>query len=166
MSENNVASRILLTGLWSQVVALVMGMALHSSAILAGRALFYGKIFNPALDLLFVPFITLGGLLGVWGHLWSGKESPWLRGAGLLVSAYFLISIPLHAKTLVTWSTAHFAVFPERYSMFIIPVQLLFLLIVSACLRDKGNKHQILAAGRERQDFLANLAARRLGSGF
>jgi hypothetical protein len=165
MGKNNETNRILSIGLGSQAVALVLGMALHSSAILAGRTLFYGKIFTPALDLVFVPFITLGGVLGVWGHLAAGKESRGLRIAGLLVSAYFLISIPLHAKTLVTWSTAHFAAFPERYSMFIIPVQLLFLLIVSACLRKKGNKPQPLAAGRDRQDFLSNLADRRLGSG-
>lgn len=165
MGKNQVTNRILSAGLWSQVVALVLGMALHSSAILAGRALFYGKIFTPALDLLFVPFITLGGILGVWGHLSSTKESRWLRVAGLLVSVYFLISIPFHAKTLVTWSTAHFAAFPERYSLFIIPVQLLFLLIVSACLRDKGNESQHLAAGCERHDFLSDLATRRLGSG-
>lgn len=132
MEKKHVGNRILLIGLWSQVVALVLGMALHSSAILAGRALFYEKIFTPALDLLFVPFITLGGILGLWGHLSAEKQSHWLRAAGLLVSAYFLVSIPLHAKTLVTWSTAHFAVFPERYSIFILPVQLLFLLIVFA----------------------------------
>lgn len=136
MLENRKNNRVLFAGLWSQAIALVLGMALHGSAILAGRALFYGKVFTPALDLLFVPFITLGGILGLWGHFSSGNESRGLRWAGLLVSLYFLISIPLHAKTLLTWSTAHFAVFPETYSLFIIPVQLLFLLIVSSCLRN------------------------------
>ena len=136
MFETHKTNRILFAGLCSQAIALLLGMALHGSAILAGRVLFYGKVFTPALDLLFVPFITLGGILGLWGHFSSGNESRGLRWAGLLVSLYFLISIPLHAKTLLTWSTAHFAVFPETYSLFIIPIQLLFLLIVASCLRN------------------------------
>lgn len=139
MFETHRTNRILFTGLWSQAIALVLGMALHGSAILAGRVLFYGKVFTPALDLLFVPFITLGGILGLWGHFSSENEPRGLRLAGLLVSLYFLISIPLHAKTLLTWSTAHFAVFPEIYSLFIIPIQLLFLLIVASCLRNIRN---------------------------
>lgn len=122
-------------GLFSQAIALAMGIALHSSAVLAGRTLFYGKIFTPTLDLLFVPFIVLGGLMGIWGHIESAIR-PWqLRLAGLAVSVYFLISIPFHVKTLVSWSTAHFRAFPDKYSLFVIPLQLLFLLIVFRALR-------------------------------
>lgn len=135
MQENTASKKILIAGLWSQSIALVMGICLHSSAILAGRILFYGKIFTPALDLLFVPFISVGGLLGVWGYLRSATSLRWLRIAGIAVSAYFLISIPLHLKTLLSWSTAHFSAFPARYSLFIIPVQLLFLLIVATVIR-------------------------------
>ena len=47
--ETHKTNRVLSAGLWSQAVALVLpGMALHGSAILAGRVLFYGKVFTPA----------------------------------------------------------------------------------------------------------------------
>jgi hypothetical protein len=77
-------------GLFSQAIALLMGIALHSSAVLVGRTLFYGKIFTPALDLLFVPFIVVGGLLGIWGHVESTLRPRLLRLAGIAVSVYFL----------------------------------------------------------------------------
>lgn len=135
MGAKSVGSRVLGLGLWLQAGALVLGISLHASATLSGRALFYGRIFTPALDVLLTPLIAVGGLLGVWG-LWAARRRPrWLRAAGLFVSAYFVISIPVHLKTLLTWSTAHFAAFPERYSLFIIPVQVLFLLVVAAHLR-------------------------------
>lgn len=131
MKATNVYHGILRIGLVSQAIALVMGMALHSSALFAGRALFYGKIFTPALDLLFVPFIVAGGLLGICGHVQSVLHPRLLRFAGIAVSLYFLISIPFHVRTILSWSTAHFMKFPEQYSLFIIPLQLLFLWIVS-----------------------------------
>ncbi len=135
MGENRKNDSILTIGLWSQAMALVLGISLHASALLSGRALFYTKIFTPALDLLFVPLITVGGLLGIWGQIASPVASRGLRYAGLAVSAYFAISIPLHLKTLLLWSTAHFTSFPERYSLFIIPIQIVFILIVAGCLR-------------------------------
>jgi len=143
MKENSASNRILLTGLWSQTIALIMGIGLHSSAILAGRTLFFGKIFTPALDLLFVPFITVGGLLGIWGYFPLRNHSRWLRIAGIAVSAYFFISIPFHMKTILSWSTAHFTEFPERYSFFIIPVQLLFLWIVYRVIQDEKGQQRI-----------------------
>lgn len=130
MKEQNVFHPSFTIGLWSQAVALIMGIGLHTSAILAGRSVFLGTIFTPALDLLFVPFITLGGILGIRGYVPWRAQSGWLRVAGAGVSVYFLISIPFHAKTILTWSTAHFAMFPEYYSLIIIPIQLLFLWIV------------------------------------
>lgn len=139
MGEASVGSRVLVLGLWLQAAALVLGISLHASATLSGPTLFYGRIFTPALDVLFVPLIAFGGLLGSWG-LWAVKgQSRWLRAAGLFVSIYFLISIPLHLKTLLTWSTAHFASFPERYSLFIIPVQVLFLLVVATQIWGEGS---------------------------
>jgi hypothetical protein len=135
METNTVSAQPLRIGLYSQAIALLLGVLLHGSAVLAGRALFFGKIFTPTLDLLFVPFIVLGGVLGCWGHLASVIRPRALRWAGIAVSAYFVISIPFHAKTLLTWSTAHFTAFPEYYSLLIIPVQLLFLLIVMGELR-------------------------------
>lgn len=135
MEATIVYARPLRIGLYSQAIALLLGLLLHGSAVLAGRELFFGKIFTPSLDLLFVPFIVLGGGLGCWGHLAAVVRPRLLRWAGIAVSAYFVISIPFHAKTLLTWSTAHFTAFPEYYSLIIIPVQLLFLLIVVGELR-------------------------------
>lgn len=143
MKTTNVYYRILRTGLLSQAIALVMGMALHASALFAGRALFYGKIFTPALDLLFVPFIVAGGLLGICGHVQSVLHPRLLRFAGIAVSLYFLISIPFHVRTILSWSTAHFMKFPEQYSLFIIPLQLLFLWIVSRELRTEGPSRRL-----------------------
>lgn len=137
MKKHNLDGKILFTGLCAQAAALLMGIGLHASAILAGRTLFYEKIFTPALDLLFVPFIALGGLLGMWGYVAVGMKSRWLRAAGTFVSIYFLISIPFHVRTLLAWSTAHFAAFPAQYSFFIIPVQLLFLWIVATAIREQ-----------------------------
>lgn len=130
MNARSLSYRTLNLGLWSQLIALLMGLALHGSAVLAGRALFFGSIFTPSLDLLLAPFIILGGGLGLAGQLGLRLQPAGLRWAGLAVSLYFIISIPFHAKTLLSWSTAHFTAFPASYSLFIIPLQLLFLFIV------------------------------------
>lgn len=143
METNRAFHKTLRLGLWAQVTALLMGLALHGSAVLAGRELFFGSIFTPSLDLILAPFIVLGGLLGLGGHLGAVLHPRGLRWAGIAVSAYFLISIPFHAKTLFTWSTAHFTAFPEYYSLLIIPVQLLFLLIVTGELRAERRERAV-----------------------
>ena len=77
MKEQNAFHPSFTIGLWSQAVALIMGIGLHTSAILAGRSVFLGTIFTPALDLLFVPFITLGGILGIRGYVPWRAQSGW-----------------------------------------------------------------------------------------
>ena len=121
---------VLAIGLYAQAIALLLGMALHASALIAGREMFYARIFAPATDLVFVPFIFTGGVAGIAGLVRHRKRPAWLWVAGLLVSAYFVISIPIHVRTLVAWSTAHFQVFPHTYSIVVIPLQLIFLLVV------------------------------------
>lgn len=154
MKATSVYHNILKIGLLSQAIALVMGMALHTSALFAGRALFYGKIFTPALDVLFVPFIVAGGLLGICGHVQSVIHPRLLRLAGIVVSMYFLISIPFHVRTILSWSTAHFMEFPETYSLFVIPLQLLFLWIVSRELRSDHRAPQGADSASDRCDGL------------
>lgn len=126
---------ILKAGLLSQGLALVMGILLHASAVMAGRTYFYEHIFTPWTDVAFVPWITIGGLAGTAGLLFRRRRPKPLWRAGLFVSVYFLVSIPVHLKTMVTWSTGHFMVFPSIYSVFVIPLQLAFLAIVALELR-------------------------------
>lgn len=146
MKETSASNQIITIGLWSQVIALFMGIGLHTSAILAGRSVFFSTIFTPALDLLFVPFIAIGGLLGIWGYFRDVPRkgrSKWLHAAGVFVSVYFIISTPFHIKTVITWSTDHFTKFPERYSMIIVPIQILFLWIVCKSIQSERARRSL-----------------------
>ncbi|HMV41528.1 MAG TPA: hypothetical protein PK079_05135 [Leptospiraceae bacterium] len=121
---------VLKFGLWAQATCLILGMILHTSAVITGHKYFYEKIFIPETDVVFFILISLGGTLAFLGQVRNRYKNIKLWIGSLFVSIYFLISIPVHAKTMITWSTDHFKIFPEIYSLFILPIQGIFLLIV------------------------------------
>src|ERR1700755_563885 len=88
----------------SALVTLGMGAGLHTLAIVIGRERFVREVFTPAFDAVFaVPMI----IAAVAGFLsWRRFEGSRLQRAGfVLLLVLFTASVPIHVRTLVTWST-------------------------------------------------------------
>lgn len=117
------------SGLYVRAVAigtLLLGAGVHIAIIVFGRAVL-PRILTPVSELLMTVLMYYVGVAGwlAWRRFHFQGRWHQLVLAGILI--YFLISIPFHALTVVTGSTAHYDRFPEQYSKLIVPVMLSFV---------------------------------------
>lgn len=100
------------------------GILLHMSTLPLGRTAFLERIFTPTFDAFFAVPMTLAGVLGVLLYRRAIFDNGLQRVAYLFMLAYFLISIVVHLRTLVTWDTSYVLAFPAWYSIVVLPLML------------------------------------------
>jgi hypothetical protein len=105
---------------------LLLGAGTHIAVIVLGREA-QPRILTPSFELLLtVPmfYVSLAGWLAWRTFRFRGR---WHKIALGLILIYFPIGLPFHLITITTGSTAHYAAFPERYSLLIVPVMAAFI---------------------------------------
>ena len=99
----------------ASAITLVTGITLHGSRLFVGPEVFQHQILTPLADAMFaVPMITAGVLMAM---LWRRAILPALRekiGYGF-VTFFFLLSVVIHGKTIITWDTSYINAFPAWY---------------------------------------------------
>jgi hypothetical protein len=116
-------------GLYVRAVAigtLLFGMGIHLLIIVLGHAAL-PHILTPPIELLLATPMFYVSVAGWMAWPWMGFRGRWHRVALAVILIYFPIGIPLHLMTVTTGSTAHYAAFPEQYSMLIAPVMAMFI---------------------------------------
>lgn len=103
-----------------------LGALLHGSNVVLGPERFLRDVFVPPVEVIFAMLMLIASIAG-WMS-WSRFEgSRALRFAFGFALVFITISVPLHARSVVIWSTSWAAAFPKYYSHAEIP--LFFLLI-------------------------------------
>jgi magnesium-transporting ATPase (P-type) len=79
------------------------------------------EVFTPTVDIAFGLLIIVPALAGVWS--WRLYSGGW-GGRIVFGFALFLliISVPLHLRTILTWSTEYLLAFPYWYSAIEVPM--------------------------------------------
>ncbi len=98
----------------------------HIAIIVLGREA-QPRILTPGFELLLtVPmfYVSVAGWLAWRTFVFRGR---WHQVVLALILIYFPVGIPFHLITITTGSTAHYAAFPERYSLLIVPVMAAFM---------------------------------------
>ncbi len=108
-----------------------VGACIHTGRVIVGRERWVQEYFTPPVDIAFGALILGATIPGVisWRRYTGGRG---LRFAYAFAMLMLLVSIPLHLKTLFTWSTDYLIVFPVWYSLVEIPM---FLLLAYAMTR-------------------------------
>src|SRR5262245_51038179 len=109
----------------------IAGACIHTGRVIVGREPWVREYFTPPVDIAFGSLILAAAIPGVmsWRRYSGGRGGRFLYGFAMLM---LLVSIPLHLKTLFTWSTDYLIVFPVWYSLIEIPM---FLLLAFAMTR-------------------------------
>jgi len=69
-------------------------------------------------------YVSVAGWLAWRTFVFRGRWHQIILG---LILIYFPVGLPFHLITITTGSTAHYAAFPERYSLLIVPVMAAFV---------------------------------------
>jgi hypothetical protein len=118
------------------IATFAFGAAMHTLRLIIGIEAVIAHVLTPAVDVAFGAFIagTAAAGLKSWRRFSGGKAGR----AGYAFAMFMLIvSVPVHLRTAVTWSTAYLTAFPTWYSIVEIPMFLALVLIVSL-LRFRG----------------------------
>jgi len=123
---------------WSASITFASGMLLHCLNAIFGMDYFLKHILNTTTDILLsIPMILAA--LFCWIVVFTQWRNflMWKRIVLALIAVYTSISIPFHVKSWFSENTEQFKVFPQYYSLIIIPV-LTALFLFTVTLR----KHQ------------------------
>src|SRR5262245_3752423 len=106
------------------------GAAIHTLRLIIGIDAIVAHVLTPAVDVACGAFIACTAAAGLmsWRSYSGGKPGR----AGYAFAMFLLIvSVPLHLRTALTWSTAYLTAFPIWYSIVEIPMFLALVLMVS-----------------------------------
>lgn len=114
------------------ILSFLSGIALHATALWVGQERFVADIFTPGLDAFLFLLITYGAVMAA--IFWRRFDlRTWPRRVGFaIVVGYALVSVPIHVRSILAWSTDWVLAFPPWYSAVVIPVQVVFLGIMLA----------------------------------
>jgi hypothetical protein len=99
----------------SSAITIVTGMTLHASRLPLGPETFQQTVFTPLVDSIFaIPMIIAGVSMAL---LWRRAilAALWEKIVYALSTLFFLGSMVLHAKTIITWDTSYVNAFPAWY---------------------------------------------------
>jgi hypothetical protein len=116
---------------YATAATLITGIYLHITSLLIGRDLFLQHVLTPRFDMFFAILMTYAGISGwfAWKHVIH--PGLWHRVLYGFLTVYFTISIPIHVQTFISGRTDYVRMFPEGYSLFILPVMVGLLIFVS-----------------------------------
>ena len=112
------------------IVTFAFGAAIHALRLIIGIEAIVAYVLTPPVDVAFGVFIAGTAAVGLmsWRRYSGGKVGR----VGYAFAMFMLIvSVPIHLRTALTWSTAYLTAFPTWYSIVEIPMFLALVLMVS-----------------------------------
>lgn len=98
-----------------------LGACIHIGRMLFGLEQWQQQVFTPPVDIAFGAIIVIPAVTGAL--CWRRYDGGW-GGRAVYTFAMFLliISVPLHLRTALTWSTEYLNAFPFWYSAIEVPM--------------------------------------------
>ena len=97
------------------VCVFLMGFALHLTNVVIGPQRLIATVFTPWVEIVFALLMIVGAISG-----WMSRKRLENRGFLRVIFWFALIlitlSIPIHVRSVVIWSTAWVHAFPKYYS--------------------------------------------------
>jgi hypothetical protein len=99
----------------TSAITILTGMTLHASRLPLGPEVFQQSVFTPLVDSIFAIPMTIAGI--TMALLWRRAILPslWEKIVYAFSALFFLGSMVLHAKTIITWDTSYVNAFPAWY---------------------------------------------------
>ena len=97
------------------------GVIMHTARIIVGVEAWVRQYVTPPVDIAFGVLITCAAVPGLlaWPRYSGGRAGRWGYGFAMFM---LIISVPLHLRTIWTWSTDYLIPFPTWYSLIEIPM--------------------------------------------
>jgi hypothetical protein len=99
----------------------LMGFALHLTNVIIGPDRLVAEVFSPGVEIVFSFMMIVAAVSG-----WLSLNRLISRGAMRVVFWFALVmitlSIPIHLRSVVLWSTAWVHAFPKYYSHVEVPM--------------------------------------------
>jgi len=102
-------------------VTFALGAVIHIGRMIMGLERWVRDVFTPPVDIAFAVIITIAAIPGLlsWRRYSGGRAGRAVYGFAMFL---LLISVPLHFRTLFTWSTDYLIAFPFWYSAIEVPM--------------------------------------------
>ena len=107
-----------------------VGVLLHCARLVLGFDRLIGEYFTPPVDIAFGVLILIAAVLGVmsWRRYSGGRAGRIFYGFAMFL---LIISVPIHFRTALTWSTDYIRAFPAWYSVIEVPMFLAMSIVVT-----------------------------------
>jgi hypothetical protein len=98
-----------------------LGALIHIGRMIVGLEKWQQEVITPPVDIAFGLLIIVPAVAGVlsWRRYNGGWRGRIVFGFAMLL---LLISVPLHLRTILTWSTEYLLAFPSWYSALEVPM--------------------------------------------
>jgi hypothetical protein len=105
----------------SAMVTFVCGAALHSTNLALGPDRLVREVFTPSVEIFFAALMIFTSIAGwsVWKKFEGSRFTRVFYGFTLV---FITLSIPIHVRSVVTWSTRWVHAFPRWYSVAEVPL--------------------------------------------
>ena len=110
-------------------VTFALGVVMHTTRLLIGVENMVRYVMTPPVDIAFAVVVLIAAIPGwlSWRRYSGGRAGRLAYGFMMFM---LIISLPIHFRTLLTWSTEYLMAFPTWYSA--IEVPMFFALSVTA----------------------------------
>ena len=107
-----------------------IGVVLHCARLILGFDRLIQGYFTPPVDIAFGVLVLIAAVLGVmsWRRYSGGRAGRLFYGFCMFM---LIISVPIHLRTALTWSTDYIRAFPAWYSMIEVPMFLAMSIFVT-----------------------------------
>ena len=107
------------------IAIFLMGTTLHGINIVIGPDRFLADVFSPTVDLIFALMMIVGAVTG-WMSLKRLSNRGFVRVFYWVALLMITLSIPIHLRSVIVWSTAWVHSFPKYISHVEAPMFLAF----------------------------------------
>ena len=97
------------------VCVFLMGFALHLTNVVIGPDRLVAKVFSPRVEIVFAVMMIVAAISG-WMSLKRLSSRGLLRVVYWFALILITLSIPIHVRSVVIWSTAWVHAFPKYYT--------------------------------------------------
>ncbi|TCV97632.1 hypothetical protein EC912_101649 [Luteibacter rhizovicinus] len=119
-------------GLWAPgvykitaIAIFLMGATLHPLNVVIGPDRFLAEVFSPGVDGIFALMMIVGAVTG-WMSLKHLTSHGFIRVFYWIALLMITVSIPIHVRSVILWSTAWVHAFPKHMSHVEAPMFLVF----------------------------------------
>ena len=113
------------------ILTLLAGIGFHLSRLVMGMEPFRHYLFTPLTDAFFAIPMTIAAGLQVWFLKKIDYRNRRERIVFYVCTAQFILSVPLHIRTVIVNSTAYVEMFPPVYSVFSVMLWIFFICVIT-----------------------------------